>query len=46
VRRVNGQSVERPEDFKTLWDTLGDATQLVLEIERDGESSTVRYAIQ
>ncbi|HKU42047.1 MAG TPA: hypothetical protein VJR89_28005 [Polyangiales bacterium] len=46
VRRVNGQSVERPEDFKALWDTLAEATQLVLEIERDGESSTVRYTIQ
>jgi type II secretory pathway component PulC len=46
VRRVNGQSIERPEDFKALWDGLAAASQLVLEIERDGESSTVRYTIQ
>jgi type II secretory pathway component PulC len=46
VRRVNGQSVERPEDFKALWDSLATAPHLTLEIERDGESSTVRYTIQ
>jgi type II secretory pathway component PulC len=46
VRRVNGQSIERPEDFKALWDGLATASQLALEIERDGESSTVRYTIQ
>lgn len=46
VRRVNGQSVERPEDFKAVWDSLATAPQLVIEIERDGESSTVRYTIQ
>jgi type II secretory pathway component PulC len=46
VLRVNGESVERPEDFKAVWDTLGDAKQLVLDIERGGESTSVRYAIQ
>lgn len=46
VLRVNGESVERPEDFKALWDSLADAPELVLEIERDGEASTVRFAIQ
>jgi len=46
VLRVNGQSVERPEDFKALWDSLAEAPQLVLEIERDGEASSLRYSIQ
>lgn len=45
VLRVNGESVERPEEFKAVWDTLGDATQLVLEIERAGETTSVTYTI-
>jgi type II secretory pathway component PulC len=43
--RVNGQSIERPEDFKSVWDTLETAKELVLEIERDGQPSTLRYDI-
>jgi type II secretory pathway component PulC len=46
VMRVNGESVERPEDFKAVWDTLGDAKQLVLDIERGGEATSVHYSIQ
>lgn len=42
---VNGQSVERPEDFKSVWDSLGTAKELVLGIERDGQPSTLRYNI-
>jgi type II secretory pathway component PulC len=45
VMRVNGRSIERPEDFKSIWDSLSDATQLVLDIERDGKPSTLRYTI-
>jgi type II secretory pathway component PulC len=45
VTRVNGQSIERPEDFKSLWDSLSSATQLVLDIERDGKASKLRYTI-
>lgn len=43
--RVNGQSIERPEDFKSVWDSLETAKDLVLEIERDGQPSTLRYNI-
>lgn len=43
--RVNGVSVERPEDFKSVWDTLDTAKELVLEIEREGEPSALHYAI-
>ena len=43
--RVNGVSVERPEDFKSVWDTLDNAKELVLEIERDGQPSALHYDI-
>ena len=46
VLRVNGQSVERPEEFKAIWDTMATASELVLEIERAGEATTVRYTIK
>lgn len=46
VLRVNGESVERPEDFKAVWDTLADAKQIVLEIERAGEPTSIVYTIQ
>jgi type II secretory pathway component PulC len=45
VSRVNGQSIERPEDFKAVWDTLADAKELVLDIEHEGKPSKLRYAI-
>jgi type II secretory pathway component PulC len=45
VLRVNGESVERPEDFKAVWDSLGDAKQLVIDIERGGETTRVHYTI-
>lgn len=43
--RVNGTSIERPEELKDVWDTLGDATEITLEIERNGQPSTLHYAI-
>jgi type II secretory pathway component PulC len=45
VSQVNGQSIERPEDFKAVWDTMTDAKELVLDIERDGQPSRLRYTI-
>jgi len=45
VSHVNGQSIERPEDFKAVWDTLADAQELVLDIERSGQASKLRYTI-
>jgi type II secretory pathway component PulC len=45
VLRVNGESVERPEDFKAVWDSLGAAKQLVIDIERGGETTRVHYTI-
>ena len=45
VTRVNGRAVERPEEFKQVWDGLANATELVLDIVRDGHASRLRYAI-
>jgi type II secretory pathway component PulC len=43
--RVNGASLERPEDFKAVWDSLAEAKEIVLDIERDGQPSSLHYAI-
>jgi type II secretory pathway component PulC len=43
--RVNGQSVERPEQFKSLWDSLALSSELVLTVRRAGQQSDVRYRI-
>ena len=43
--RINGRSIERPEEFKDAWDSLRNASELVLDIERDGRESKLRYAI-
>jgi len=43
--RVNGQSVERPEQLKTVWDSLALSSELVLTVRRGGQQSDVRYRI-
>ncbi|HKP61572.1 MAG TPA: hypothetical protein VJV78_32805 [Polyangiales bacterium] len=45
VMRVNNQPIERPEQFKALWDAMAKANELVLDIQRDGRSSRLRYTI-
>jgi hypothetical protein len=45
VLKVNGRSLERPEQLKLIWDGLQAASELVLEIERDGRRCELRYAI-
>jgi type II secretory pathway component PulC len=45
VTRVNGQSIERPEQFKALWDAMATATELVLDIQREGRNTKLRYTI-
>ena len=45
VMRVNGQSIERPEEFKSLWDAMAKADELVLDIQRNGRKSRLRYTI-
>ena len=46
VLRANGQSIERPEEFMALWNTLPTADALVLDIQRGTETTTVRYTIK
>jgi hypothetical protein len=43
--RVNGQSVERPEQVKNVWDSLATESQLVLQVIRAGKASEVRHRI-
>jgi hypothetical protein len=45
VLRVNGRSVERPEEFKQVWDGLANAQELVIEIQRDSRPSRLRFTI-
>jgi hypothetical protein len=45
VVRVNGRSLERPEQLKLVWDGLPAASELLIEIERDGRRCELRYAI-
>lgn len=45
VMRVNGQSIERPEQFKNVWDSMSTSSDLVLQVQRAGKSSDVRYRI-
>lgn len=45
VSRVNGQSIERPEQFKNVWDSLATESQLVLSVTRGGKQSEIRYRI-
>lgn len=45
VSHVNGQSIERPEQFKNVWDSLATESQLVLSVTRGGKQSQVRYRI-
>ena len=45
VLRINGASLEHPEDFKEVFDGLANAKELVLEIERDGQPSTLHINI-
>jgi len=43
--RVNGQSIERPEEFLHVWQDMRTSSELVLQIRRAGHDSTVRYTI-
>lgn len=45
ILRINGQSIERPEQFKNVWDSLSTSGELVLLVRRGGKDSTVRYRI-
>lgn len=45
VLKVNGRSLERPEQLKLVWDGLLGASELIVEIERAGRRCELRYVI-
>ena len=45
VLRVNGHSIERPEQFKNVWDSMATESQVVLLVQRAGKQGQVRYRI-
>ncbi|MDD9934451.1 MAG: hypothetical protein OXT09_12655 [Myxococcales bacterium] len=45
VLRVNGQSIERPEQFKNVWDSMATSSELVLDVRRAGKDGKVRFKI-
>lgn len=45
VLRVNNQSVERPEQFAAVWQSLSSAGEIAIDVVRDGHGSRVRYLI-
>ena len=45
VMRVNGKSIERPEQAAAVWDELRTASQLIVDYRRGGEEHTLRFTI-
>jgi hypothetical protein len=46
VLRVNGRSIERPESFKSVWDSLYTARELKVLLLRAGRVYELHYAIE
>ena len=46
VQMINGMSVERPDQFMTIWSNLAQARQLSIRLVRDGEPLLVTWAIR
>jgi S1-C subfamily serine protease len=45
ITRINGQSIERPEQALEMWNGLRIASELAVEYLRDGEAREMRLAI-
>ena len=45
VTRVNGRSIERPEQAVAIWESLRAASDLVVHYERDGEEHALHFRI-
>ena len=45
VLGVNGRTIERPEQFFAVWETLVSGTQITFQMLRQGQAYEVRYAI-
>jgi len=46
IVEVNGMPVERPEQALRAWEALRVASELTLDILREGEARQLRYAIE
>jgi type II secretory pathway component PulC len=45
ITRVNGKSVEQPDQFMAVWTELRSAHELVVDVERAGTPRTLRWTI-
>ena len=45
VTRINGKSIERPEQAVAVWEELRTASKLVVDYQRNGEAHALRFAI-
>lgn len=45
VVHVNGQPIEQPDQFMAVWDALRRDSQLVVDVERNGATRTLRWTI-
>ncbi len=46
VTHVNLVRLEKPDDYREAWDTLADAEELRVDIERNGESEEILWAVE
>jgi type II secretory pathway component PulC len=45
IVKVNGHTLERPDDLIELWQAMRSAPSLMVELERDGVANTLRWTI-
>jgi len=45
VTRVNGRSIERPEEAHAVWDSLRTSSELVVDFVREDQPHTLRFTI-
>ncbi len=45
ILKVNGHTLERPDDLLELWQALRSAPSLTVDLERNGVGSTLRWTI-
>jgi S1-C subfamily serine protease len=46
VTKINGRTIERPEQLQELWDSLRTATRLDVDYLRNGQPRALRYTIE
>jgi type II secretory pathway component PulC len=45
ILRVNGRSIEQPDELMVVWEALRKERELVVDLERDGRGRTLRWTI-